>query len=100
MPFFPPQVSGAGKYLADVADGFLVAGHRVTVLVGHPDRPPDQLEGLRIESVVGRVHGATSALMVWRALAIHHEDPVDVVISGLAYPTGVVGAVVSRALRR
>ena len=44
--------------------------------------------------------GAASLHMVRRALARHRERRFDLIVSGVAYPTGVVATTVARLARR
>ena len=99
-PFYPPVVSGAGRYGADIAVGMAQRGHHVTVLTGG-DRPGMvDLDGVTVERVAGPFRGATSMRIAGRALIRHRREPYDLIVSGVAFPMGVVGAILARTMRR
>ena len=99
-PFYPPMVSGAAEYVADVAEGLVKAGHRVTVVMGQGEAGLRWHRGIRVDTVRSKIRGATSAMMAMRAVQIHLRDSVDLVVSGTAQPTGFVAATVAAAIRR
>ncbi|MEO5902151.1 MAG: glycosyltransferase family 4 protein [Ilumatobacteraceae bacterium] len=98
-PFYPPVVSGAGRYLADVCEGLVAAGHEVTVLMAQGEAATEVRNGVTVKTVRSRVRGGTSALMAVCALGLHIRRRADLVIAGTAYPGGVVGALVARIIR-
>lgn len=99
-PWYPPLVSGAGAYLADIADGLIERGHRVTVLLGQ-GAPDDTIrDGARVITVHGRIRGTTSMRLLVRALELHRSDPIDLVVAGGGHPAGTIGLMVARTLRR
>jgi len=99
-PFYPPVVSGAGRYLADMCEGLVAAGHKITVFMAQGEAGREVRNGVTVETVRSRVRGGTSVLMAVRAIRLHLRRRADLVISGTAYPGGVVGALVARLIRR
>ncbi len=99
-PYFPPMVSGAGSYLADVADGLVAAGHRVTVLLAQGEPGTRQRGPVTVETVRSRVRGATSVKLAIRSLQVHRRDRVDLFVAGLAHPTGFVTMLAATLARR
>ena len=99
-PFFPPMASGAGKYVANVAEGLTLTGHRVTVLMSQGAPGVSSYRGVRVETVRSKIRGMTSVMMAVRAMTIHRRDPVDLVVAGLAHPTGVVGLLAAMVIGR
>src|SRR5829696_5139148 len=98
-PFYPPVVSGAGRYVADAAAALAAAGHDVEVLnaSGAEGTP---IPGVTVRTVLGRLRGSTSLALLWRGVAAHRRQPVDVVVCGVAYPMGVVATMIGRVIRR
>ena len=99
-PWFPPLVSGAGSYLADIADGLIGHGHSVTVVLGQGAAGVGERNGVRVITVRGRVRGSTSMWMLPRSVRLHRSHPIDLVVSGGAHPVGTVAALVACAIRR
>jgi phosphatidylinositol alpha-1,6-mannosyltransferase len=99
-PFYPPVVSGAGRYGADIAGGMSQRGHRVTVLTGGGTPGTTDHDGVTVERVPGTFRGSTSLRITARAVARHRREPFDLIVSGVAYPMGVVAAALARCLRR
>jgi phosphatidyl-myo-inositol dimannoside synthase len=99
-PWYPPLVSGAGAYLADIADGLIERGHRVTVLLGQGAPSDTYRDGARVVTVHGRIRGSTSMRLLVRALELHRSDPIDLVVTGGGHPAGTIGLFVARIVRR
>jgi phosphatidylinositol alpha-1,6-mannosyltransferase len=98
-PFYPPAISGAGRYVAEVAAALASAGHDVEVLnASGVDATP--IPGVVARTVSGRLRGSTSLVLLWRAVGAHRRESVDVVVTGVAFPMGVVAAMVARVVRR
>lgn len=95
-PFYPPDISGAGRYVADIATAARTRGDTVTVL--HLGASQGGEPGVH-PVPPSRVRGLTSFIAVRRALAIHRQHPVDLLIAGLAHPTGAPLAILSRLIR-
>jgi len=95
------MASGAGSHVANIAEGLEAAGHRVTVVTGQDEPRVSSSRRVRVEGVRNsRTRGATSVRMAARALAVHRRDPVDLVVGGLAHPTGFVALLVATASRK
>ncbi|MEO5899721.1 MAG: glycosyltransferase family 4 protein [Ilumatobacteraceae bacterium] len=99
-PFYPPLVSGAGAHVADIAEGLVAAGHRVTVLFGQGADGTTIVNGVKVEGAHSPVPLASSLWMMVRGLRTHHRDRLDLVIAGLAHPTGLVALLVAALCRR
>jgi phosphatidylinositol alpha-1,6-mannosyltransferase len=99
-PWYPPLVSGAGAYMADVAAGLIERGHRVTVLLAQGSPGDVDRDGARVITVHGRVRGTTSMRLLMRAIELHRSDPVDLVVTGCAHPSGTIGLFLTRLIRR
>ncbi|MCU1504200.1 MAG: glycosyl transferase [Ilumatobacteraceae bacterium] len=96
-PYYPPYISGAGRYLADFAESAVADGHAVTVLqLGGVDGNATTINGVTVRSVASHRHGMTSVAALRTALNLHRQQPFDLVVAGLAHPTGVVVAIISR----
>ena len=99
-PFYPPDVSGAGRYVADIADTAAREGHRITVLhLGGRGERRTVANGTVVEPVTAARRGMTSFAAVRRALAIHGHEPIDLAVAGLAHPAGAPVALISRRAR-
>ena len=100
-PFYPPDLSGAGHYLADLVDGLATAGHAVTVLhVGGRDYRTEHAGHVQIRPVRSRVRHTTLMVAVPHALALHLRRPIDVVVAGPAHPTGTAARWIGTLTRR
>ena len=100
-PFYPPDVSGAGRYLADLVEGLAGADHAVTVLhLGGGECRSEHDGRVQIQPVRSRVRHTTLMVAVPHALALHRRRPVDVVVAGIAHPTGAAASCISTLTRR
>ena len=100
-PYYPPLVSGAGAYLADIVAGLIERGHRATVLLAQGSPSDVDQEGARVITMQGRIRGSTSIRLLAQALRVHRSIAVDLVIVGCAHPSGTLGLVLAaRAIRR
>jgi phosphatidylinositol alpha-1,6-mannosyltransferase len=99
-PFFPPDISGAGRYLADLSEAAVERGHEVRVLhLGERATAHRTASGVAVEPVHAPVRGGSLALATVRALTEHHRRGVDLMVAGVAHPTGFPVALASRVTR-
>lgn len=95
-PFYPPDISGAGRYLADIAAASTARGDAVTIMHLGGQTNGLQQTGETVQSVRGRRRGMTSLVAMRQAVSLHARQPIDLLVAGLAHPTGVMLAAVAR----